>query len=344
MTVLVTNTAGHTVRETCNGVRVIKAGRAAHIASTPFSLAMAVEAAGQWADLVNLHMPYPPGDVVARAVAGRPALVVTYHSDVVRQQRLLQIYQPLLEATLARADRIIVASNPYLASSRFLRSHAERCRVVPYGVDAARFATFDTAEIDRLHAVYGHPLIISVGVLRYYKGLHILLAALCDVDARLLLVGEGPEKGRLQALAGELGIADRVGFAGRVPDDDLPSYYQAADLFVLPSHLRAEAFGIVLLEAMAACLPLVTTEIGTGTSEVNQHGSTGFVVPPNDPPALARALKALLADQRLREYLGQNGRKRAVRDYTIPKMVEHTAAVYREALARRDGKRAATMG
>ena len=342
VTVLVTNTAGFTARETRNGVRVIKAGRAAHVASTPFSLAMAIEAAGQWADVVNLHMPYPPGDVVARAVLGRPALVVTYHSDVVRQQRLLQIYQPLLAATLTRAERIIVASEAYRASSPFLRPHAARCRVVPYGVDAARFATFDTAEIERIHAAYGQPLIVSVGVLRYYKGLHVLLAALREVDARLLLVGDGPERRRLEALAEELGIAERVGFAGRVPDDDLASYYQAADLFVLPSHLRAEAFGIVLLEAMAACLPLVTTEIGTGTSEVNRHGQTGFVVRPNDPAALARALNVLLADQRLREFLGQNGRRRVARDYTLANMAKHTAAVYGEAIAQRDHNRAAT--
>lgn len=336
VTVLVTNTSTHTEHETRNGVRVIKAGRVAAFASTPVSLAMLFEAAGLRPELINLHMPYPPGDVVVRTVPGWPALVVTYHSDVVRQQRLLRIYRPLLEDTLAGAQRIIATSQAYLQSSSFLRPYRERCRVVPLSVDPARFATFDRTEIERLRALWGSgPVILSVGVLRYYKGLHVLLQALQRLEATLVVVGEGPEGSQLKALVVDLGIADRVFFAGRVPDADLPSYYQAADVFVLPSHLRAEAFGIVLLEAMAACLPLVTTEIGTGTSEINQHGKTGFIVDPNVPAALARAIKVLLADRNLREYFGQNGRRRVVQEYTPELMAERTASVYREALAAR---------
>ncbi len=335
MTVLVTNTSGYTTRELRNGVTVIRAARAMAFASTPFSPAMVLEAAALRPEVVNLHMPYPPGDIVVRSLPGRPALVVTYHSDVVRQQRLLQIYKPLLEATLRSAHRIIATSRPYLLSSRFLRPHVERCRVVPLAVDPQRFATFDAAEIERLRSEWGAPVVLSVGVLRYYKGLHVLLAALRHVDARLVVVGDGSERKQLEMQARELGVSQRVHFVGRVSDEDLPSYYQSADLFVLASHLRAEAFGIVLLEAMAACLPLVTTEIGTATSEINRHGETGFVVPPNDSEALARALKVLLADQGLREYLGQNGRRRVLRDYTPMLMVERTAAVYREALAAR---------
>jgi rhamnosyl/mannosyltransferase len=333
VTVLVTNTSNRTEREVRGGVCIIKAARLAALASTPLSTAMLVEAVEIEPDLVNLHMPYPPGDVIARAVRGAPALVLTYHSDVVRQQQLLRVYRPLLERTLASARRIIVTSRPYLQSSPFLRPHAARCRVVPLSVDPARFATFDTPEIARLRAGLRGPIILSVGVLRYYKGLHILIEALRELDATLLVVGEGPERSRLETLARDLDLADRVHFAGRVADEELPSYYQAGDIFVLPSHLRAEAFGIVLLEAMAAGLPLVTTEIGTGTSEVNQHGRTGFVVPPGDSRALARALKVLAADQALREHFGQNGRRRVLDEYTPTIMVERTGAVYREALS-----------
>ena len=332
VTVLVTNTARHTAYEDHAGVRVIKAGREAELASTPFSLAMAIEAAELQPDVVNLHMPFPPGDLVARAVRGRPPLVVTYHSDIVRQQRLLQIYRPVLQRTLAHARRIIVTSQPYLDSSPFLPLYREKCRIVPYSVDAGRFGAVDEAEVMRLRAGWGAPVLLCVAVLRYYKGLHILLDALRDIAATLVIVGDGPEGPRLRALADELGIAGRVHFAGRTAHEDVAAYYQAADIFVLPSHLRSEAFGIVLLEAMAAGLPLVTTEIGTATSAVNQHGRTGFVVPPNNPRALARAIQALLADQRLREYLGQQGRRRAQTEFTEALMVERTTAVYREAL------------
>jgi rhamnosyl/mannosyltransferase len=302
---------------------------------------MAIAAAQLAPDVINLHMPYPPGDLVARGVQGRPPLVVTYHSDIVRQQRLLRIYRPVLEATLAAAARIIVTSGAYRDSSQFLRPHHDRCRVVPLAVDAGRFATFDPVLLAELRSELPGPLILSVGVLRYYKGLHILLQAMQGLEATLIVVGGGPEAPRLRAQAAELGIVHQVHFAGRVENTDLPSYYQAADLFVLASHLRAEAFGIVLLEAMAAGLPLVTTELGTGTSEVNRHGHTGFVVAPNDPRVLTRALSVLLADQRLREYFGQNGRRLAVEVYAPAKMAERTAAVYREALAaQRRGRQA----
>lgn len=345
VSVLVTSSTPRSERTTIRGVRVIRAARALEFASTPFSLAMAIEASTLRPDVVNLHMPYPPGDIVARGVGGRPALVVSYHSDVVRQQQLLRIYRPVLEATLGAAHRVIAGTHAYLASSPFLSRHTRKSRVVPYAVDAARFATFDAQTIDRLRRLYPGPVILSVGVLRYYKGLHILLAAMREVAAQLVIVGDGPERARLETLAREMGVAERVHFAGRVPDDDLPSYYQAADIFVLASHLRAEAFGIVLLEAMAAGLPLVTTELGTGTSEVNQHGTTGFVVPPDDPEALARALRALLADRQLREHLGQNGRRRAQAEYTPERMVQRTGVVYHEALeARRTNNRRPATG
>ena len=328
-----TNSGPRTETVIVNGVRIIRAGRAVELASTPFSPAMALEAGLLRPDIVNLHMPYPPGDVVARSVRGRPALVVTYHSDIVRQRRLLQIYRPVLEATLDTADRIIASTPAYVRSSLYLRGHAAKCRVVPYGVDAQRFATFDGQAIEGLRRAWsGGPVVLSVGVLRYYKGLHVLLAAIRQVSAQLVIAGDGPERGRLEALAREFGVGERVHFVGRVSDDELASYYQAADIFVLASHLRAEAFGIVLLEAMAAGLPLVTTELGTGTSEVNQHGVTGFVVPPEEPRALARALQVLLADRRLREHLGQNGRRRAQTDYSIERMAERTHTVYHEAL------------
>ncbi len=332
-TVLVVNDAGRTTRETVNGVDVIRGARVVNFASTPFSAAMGLVALQLAPDIVNLHMPYPPGDIVARAVRGRPALVLSYHSDVVRQQRLLQVYRPVLERTLARADRIIASSAAYVTSSPFLHAYEHKARIVPYGVDGVRFGTVDSEVIQRIRRTARGPVLLCVGVLRYYKGLHVVLEALCELDATLIIVGEGGEGVHLRAQAEALGIADRVQFAGRVPDRELPAYYHAADVFVLASHLRAEAFGIVLLEAMAAGLPLVTTEIGTATSEVNVHGQTGFVVPPNDAPALARALKILLADQRLREFFGHNAKLRANKEFTPDRMVERTVSVYNDALA-----------
>lgn len=334
VTVLVTNTDRQTIEEQRNGVRVIKAGRILHLASTPISTAMLQQAAGLRADIVNLHMPFPPGDLAAIAVKNAQ-LVVTYHSDIVRQRRLLQLYRPLLNTTLRCASRIIATSHPYIQSSEFLRSHANKCRVVPLSVDAARYRVI--ADRSRLRRRFQRTpddcIVLAVGVLRYYKGLDVLLDAMTQLDATLVIVGAGPEEQRLRTLAQAFGMARRVHFVGRVSDDDLPGYYHCADVFVLASQLRAEAFGIVQLEAMAAGVPVVSTELGTGTSVVNHHSQTGFVVPPGDPHALAQAIKVLLANPELRQYMGTMGRYRVANEYTHDLMVERTLDVYREARA-----------
>lgn len=342
LTVLVTNTAHTTERYERHGVQVIKAARLLHLASTPLSLDLVRVARTLRADVVNLHMPFPPGDLAAHALPDA-ALVITYHSDIVRQRRLLQLYRPLLLATLRRADRIIATSAPYIGSSPFLQRFAAKCRVVPLSVDVDRFAHSVPDQAAAIRARYARNehdrIVLAVGVLRYYKGLHVLLDALTQLDATLVIVGAGPEEQRLRDLAQAFGIARRVHFAGRVADADLPSYYQAADVFVLASHLRSEAFGIVQLEAMAAGLPVVSTELGSGTSEVNQHGQTGFVVQAADPHALAQALRVLLANDDLRRRLGAQAQMRVLSSYTDDQMIERTLAVYTEALDQRSRSR-----
>lgn len=334
---LVTNTARHSVEEQRNGVRVIKAGRFWHAASTPLSLDLVRHARRLQADVVNLHMPYPPGDLAALTM--RAPLVVTYHSDIVRQQRLLHLYRPLLAATLRRATHIIATSMPYVESSPFLRQRRAKCRIVPLSVDAARFADVSLEAVAAIRRRFvpnaQDCLLLAVGVLRYYKGLHTLLDALTQIDATLVVVGAGPEERQLRDLAHAFGVARRVAFVGRVADADLPTYYRAADVFVLASQLRAEAFGIVQLEAMAAGVPVVCTELGTGTSVVNQHGITGFVVPPSDPLALARAIRVLLENPELRQRMGVQAQQRVVTEFTHERMIERTLAVYDEALEAR---------
>ncbi len=339
MTVLVTNTGPQDVVQRRGLLTIIKAGRALHAASTPLSPSMFANARRLTPDVVNLHFPYPPGDLVYAALPNQPPLVVTYHSDIVRQQALLRLYKPLLLRTLDRASRIIATSPMYIQTSPWLRPRAQRCSVVPLSVDHARFAAPPTDAVAALRQRFGVPLLLFVGRLRYYKGLHILLDALPQIKANLLLAGTGPEETRLRTLAYQKGVADRVWFAGDVSDDDLPSYYAAADVYVLPAHLRSEAFGISLLEAQASGLPLVTTELGTGTSFANQHGATGFVVPPANPAALARAINVLLANPELRANMGQSGRLRARQLFSHDRMVDATEQIYRAVADSRFSKR-----
>jgi rhamnosyl/mannosyltransferase len=340
VTVLVSNTYRKTMVERLNGVSVIKAAEWLRRASTPLSPAMLPLSWRVPADIIHLHHPFPPGDLVYWLRRRRPPLVISYQSDIVRQRRLLQLYRPLLERTLAAADRILAASPQYIQSSDWLRPHAAKCAVVPLSVDAERFAHPDLAGVAAIKARYGAPLLLFVGRFRHYKGLHFLVEALRSIpEARLLLVGVGPEEGRLRALAERLGLAGRIHWAGEIADEDLPDYYAAADLFVLPAHLRAEAFGIVQLEALAAGLPIVSTELGTGTSYVNSNNETGLVVPPADPAALAGAINELLADPARRAAYAAAGRRRASEHFSEERMLDQIEAVYREVRSQKSGVR-----
>jgi glycosyltransferase involved in cell wall biosynthesis len=204
--------------------------------------------------------------------------------------------------------------------------------VVPYGIERARFLAASAEQGLAIRARYGGgPLILFVGVLRYYKGLHYLLEAMPQIPARLLIVGDGPMRGALQAHASALRLGDKVIFAGRVADEELPAYYRAADVFVLPASERSEAFGLVQLEAMTSGLPVVSTELGTGTSFVNLHGESGLVVPPKDPVALAQAINALLGDEPLRRRLGEGAKARSAL-FTVERMLAGITEVYTQAL------------
>jgi rhamnosyl/mannosyltransferase len=338
VTVLVTNTAPHDAYEQQGNLTIIKAGRLLHTASTPLSPRMLWHARRMRdVDIAHLQFPYPPGDLAYMALPQRPPLVIYYHSDIVRQKTLLRAYRPLLRWTLDHATRIIASNPGYIASSPWLAPRADRCEVIPLSADPQRFAQADPAAVAALRARYGAPLVLFVGKLRYYKGLPFLLEALTQLrsTASLLIVGSGPEEQHIRGLVQTLGLAGRVHLLGEVDDAELPAIYHAADVFVLPSHLRAEAFGIVQIEAQAAGLPLISTELGTGTSYVNQHGQTGFVVPPANPAALARALDVLLHNPDLARRMGAAGQARALHDLSHTRMVERMEDLYSRLLAAR---------
>ena len=316
VTVLAANRGWRTSIETVGGVRVTLVRRLGTIASTPICPSLPRWLSRLEADITHLHFPHPPGEV-AHLLMGRAAgMVITYHADIVRQRHLLRLYEPLLKRVLERANRILVTSPAYVESSRYLRAVRAKCVVVPIGIEVRRFehrgGESGTSVRARWNLPPDRPVAVFVGRLRYYKGLEYLLRALPLVpDLHLLLVGGGPLWDSMRALAAALGVTDRVVFAGDVADSELPACYAAGDMFVLPSHTRAEAFGTSIVEAMAAGLPIISTEIQTGTSWVNQHGLTGLVIPPCDPGAIAAAMAALVADPARREAMGRAGRARA---------------------------------
>jgi rhamnosyl/mannosyltransferase len=329
VTVLVTARGPRSEEETLHSVQIIKAARLATVASTPLSLELLRRLRALRPDLTHLHAPYPVGELAQLSAGNGRPYVLTYHAEATRplQRVLMLAYAPLFRRVLRGAARVIATSPNYVRTSPYLSALGDRVMIVPLGSDAQRFRPKPRTG--------GEPFtILYVGVLRHYKGVDDLIRALALLPepAQLLIGGDGPLRAEWQALCERLKLGTRVSFLGRVPDEDLPALYQAADVFVLPAINRAEAFGAVLVEAMLSGLPCVTTEIGSGTSYVVEDGVTGYVVPPRAPAALAGALIRLMSDPALRAQFGAAGRERALRLFTLDRMLAQVEAVYAEVL------------
>ncbi len=330
VTVLTTSPDWRTSVRHEHGVRVVRAGRLGEIASTPISLRLVRQLRRERADLVHVHMPYPVAELGELTVGGGRPCVVTYHSDVVRQRAWATLLGPLRRRFLRNVSCVLATSDSYLRNSLTLDQVGDKCRVVPLGVDINRFAgasNGDSTSID-----IDGPIVLFVGRFRHYKGLAVLIDAMAQLDAGLLLVGDGPERRRLERQIERSPARDRIRILDQVTDEALPGYYMLADVAVLPSTLRSEAFGLTLVEAMASGTPVVSTELSTGTSEVNEHGVTGLVIKPDDRAALAAALETLLGDAGLRQRMGRAAAQHARTSYGADRMVEATLDAYGAAL------------
>jgi glycosyltransferase involved in cell wall biosynthesis len=304
----------------------------ATVAAASFNPGMARAIRRARADVVHFHHPNPTGIVSHLASGWRGPLVVTYHSDIVRQKVLGAVLSPLIDRFLSRASAILATSPQYLASSPVLRRHAARCRVLPFGIAAGEMREVDPGEVAAIRARYGERIVFAAGRLVYYKGFEHLVRAMRAVDAHLLVAGDGPLRRALEREAAEAGVAERVTLLGAVPD--VRPYYHAADVFALPSVARSEAYGIVQMEAMACGVPVVNTALDTGVPFVSPDGVTGLTVPPADADALASALTRLLDDPALRARFGAAGRARVEGELSADRMVERTLAVYRECVGK----------
>lgn len=325
--VLVTNPARLPRFEQINGVRVRRAARLATVASTPLSVTFPFRLLRERPDVTHLHFPYPVGEVSQLLLGYGRSTIITYHSDVVKQQRILRFYNPLLRRILQRADRILPTSENYIDSSPYLRPLRHKCTPVPLSVNAKPFM-----EATPLLERNGRLRLLFVGQHRYYKGVDDLIRAMSQIDAELLVGGDGVMRPTWESVARSAGVTDKVRFLGRVSDEELPRLFASADIFVLPANARAEAFGKVLMEAMATGLPCITTEVGSGTSFIVQDGVTGLVVPKQSPEGLITAVNHLLAHPQLRQKMGQAGQQRVLTQFTVEQMVQRVDNVYRELL------------
>ena len=330
--VLVSNTKNESQNEQINGIKVAKAPQLGRFYSAPITptFNFYLRSLGKTADIIHFHHPNPTADFSYLFTNLNKPLVVTYHSDIIRQDKLGLLYSPFRKIFLDKADRIIATSPNYIKTSNVLKRFEHKCTVIPLGVKLERFnSDADISKAISIRKAYrNQPIILFVGCFRYYKGLNFLVSAMDRVQAQLILIGSGPEQTRLRALVTRKNLHAKIHFLGELPDEEVNAYYKACDVFVLPSHLRSEAFGIVQLEAMCCKKPVISTELGTGTTYVNVHNETGIVIKPNDVEALASAIQYLIDHPEIRTEFGLHGYQRVTEHFSADRMVTDTIRLY----------------
>jgi glycosyltransferase involved in cell wall biosynthesis len=326
--VIVANDNRSLAEETLDSIPVTRVPTWLTLASTPLAPAMVARLRAYSGDILHLHFPNPMAVLAYLGSGYRGPVVVTYHSDMVRQKILGPLFEPLLHAALRRSSAIITTSPNYLNTSRVLARHRDRCHIIPLGTPIESFEHGDPRRVAAVREQYGDRLIVSVGRLVYYKGFEYLIRAMAKVSGHLLIVGQGPLRSKLSALASELGVADRVHLLGKIDHESLVACYHAAQVFVMASVARSEAFGIAQIEAMAAGLPVVNTSLDSGVPFVSLHQQTGLTVPPADSERLASAINCLLDNPELRNTYARAARLRAKQEFAVEVMAERTLSLY----------------
>jgi rhamnosyl/mannosyltransferase len=284
-------------------------------------------------DVIHYHFPWPFADMLHLVAQVSKPSVITYHSDVVRQKLWLKLYQPLMHYFLKSVDAIVATSPQYLATSPVLKPYSAKTTVVPIGIDRSHYPVSSPERLSYWRDRYGKGFFLFVGMMRYYKGLSVLLDAIAGTDLSLLIVGCGPLEEELKQQAKRLKL-NNVHFVGHVTETDKMALLELSLGFVFPSTMRSEAFGVSLLEAAMLGKPLISTEIGTGSSYVNLHETTGLVVPPNHVNALREALRYIGSHPEEAQRMGEQAALRHQALFTGQHMVAGYEAVYRSVCMR----------
>lgn len=272
-------------------------------------------------DVVHLNFPYPMADlaVLFHLPKDKP-LVITYHSDIYRQKILKYFYTPLMSRTLSRANAIVCTSKNYMKSSRVLQRYESKVKCIPLAIDDFSFQLMRSKSVPINFPEAG--FILFIGQYRHYKGIEYLIEAFKSLDHQLVLVGVSESD-----IKCGISVPPNVLFLGKTSDHEKNTLLRNCRALVLPSINRAEAFGIVLLEALSFGKPLITTDLQTGTSFVNRDGYTGVVVPPKDPVALAKAVEKIYDDD-LYDYYSGNCKAWCEENFSLSTMIESYFSLY----------------
>ena len=342
--ILVARDHGFARRYLHDGTPVQAVGSLGQLMSMPIApgFPFALKRATKQCDVLALHAPFPLNDFsLLFGIPEDVAVVLHWHSEIAGARGQLPFIESMLRNTVARADRVVVTDEAMIQASPFLSKVAEKCDVVPYGVDVEFWSTVGEAEAAEIASIKAqHPrTVISIGRLVPYKGYPVLLEAMQQVDAELVLIGEGSQGEALKAQAKRLGLADRVHFKGYLSRTEMKLHLHAAQVFVLPSISEAEGFGIVQVEAMASGLPVINTNLNTTVPLIARHEIEGLTVEVGNAQALAGAINRLLGDSDLSARLAANGRQRAQVTYSNAAFLNGMQDVYQRACdARRSGR------
>jgi rhamnosyl/mannosyltransferase len=328
--VLVANEGFKGYSEVVNEVKVRRLMNFGRLFSMSFCPSMALWFRKIKSKIIHVHLPNPLADFSYLIARPRGKLLVMYHSDIVRQRMLLPLYRPVLFALLRRAEFIIATSRNYIDSSYILKKFHHKCVVVPLGIDLKRFELTGPVreKVKSIQNRFGRQMLLFVGRLVYYKGLEFLIEAMKDISAHLVIIGTGPLERKLNNMVKRLGLEDKITFLYNISDEELPAYYHASEIFVLPSIERSEAFGIVQLEAMACSKPVISTRLNSGVPFVNLDRETGIVVTPRSSKEISNGANILLPDEKLRRRLGKNGRERVERIFTKERVASRIKEIY----------------
>ena len=305
---------GKTQHGTVNGVDVTRAGSMGTYFSCPlsFSFIRMFRRMAKNADVVEIHLPFPLADLALMLSGFKGRVVLAWHSDIVKQKKLLTVLKPLITKTLRRADCIIVATKGHIDGSDWLTAYREKCRAIPYGITPEDYLAIERKPVlTELCTDKNSVKVFFTGRLVYYKGVDVLLKAFEKVkNCELFIAGTGELEPNLKKFVTAHSMEQKVHFLGFLPDETLRQAYADCDIFVLSSVQKSEAFGIVQLEAMVYGKPVINTNLPSGVPYVSIHGETGLTVPPSDEMALAEAISKLASDIELREKLGKNAAER----------------------------------
>lgn len=332
--VLVCQPKGKASDEVINGVKVRRSGSIGTYFSMPvsFQFFSDFKKLSKKADLVHIHMPFPLADMAYLLSGYRGKVVLSWHSDIVKQKKLMTVYKPFMNALLKRADCILVATPGHITGSAYLGPYRDKCRVIPYGIDIDTYENAPAYDIlTQKLSCTTNKKILFIGRLVYYKGVDVLLKAFCHTsDCDLFIAGDGVLRNELEATARDNSVHERVHFLGVLSDADLKAALRDCDIFVLPSVENSEAFGIVQMEAMVYGKPVINTSLPTGVPYVSLNGQSGITVPPRDQAALAKAVDTLVHDDELCRKYGLQAYRCVREKYDMRKVITRIRTLYND--------------